>query len=398
MALGLLAISGFAQAQSSIYSGSQLFSQIGGTCSAGFNLKKTNGNSNEVFLVIAGHCYDVGWDIDLVLFSPYRREPIGEIDFSTGDAEVTNGIAYDLGLIHLSEDANPTGEVIYDTEFTPYVFGSPFTPLGERGTRLAITEILHTDDIQVGMEVCKTGARSGTTCGEVAELASNGIWISTMCVEPGDSGGAVFAPDRDNSSNLIGTAKALGVIRGHSTLGPSDTRQACEDQGLEGNATFTPLTSLDIAMGETYEVITNKVIITKRNAPEFSLDGDWGADNAQNIYLWSTNPDNINQQWIEIDRGDGYFSYQKFGTTHCIDGDKEGAQDQNIYLWDCKADNHNQHWLKVDVGDGAFKLVKRNSSDFAIDGGNGGSDEQNVELWNSSSTSQDLHWTITPVE
>ena len=219
-----------------------------------------------------------------------------------------------------------------------------------------------------------------------------------MCVDGGDSGGAVFAPDRDGSGNLIGTAKALGIVRGTSTSGPSDTRSACEDQGLDGNATFTPLTSLDVAMGESYDVATNKVIITKRNNTNFSLDGDWGAEDAQNVYLWATNPNNINQQWIEIDRGDGYYSYQKFGTTHCIDGDHGGARDQNIYLWSCKADNHNQHWLKVDVGGGAYQLVKRNAPDFAIDGGSGGALAQNVELWNSSATSQNLHWIITPVD
>ncbi|GAA0730223.1 hypothetical protein GCM10009430_41270 [Aquimarina litoralis] len=152
-----------------------------------------------------------------------------------------------------------------------------------------------------------------------------------------------------------------------------------------------------------FEIIDNSptttiVHITKRNAPGFALDGDHGGANGQNVYLWSENSSNVNQQWIEIDRGNGYYSYQKIGTNYCIDGDHDGANGQNVYLWNCAENNQNQHWLKVDVGDGAFQLVKRNASGFAINGGNAGSNAQNVNLYDSSNTSQNLHWIITPID
>lgn len=137
------------------------------------------------------------------------------------------------------------------------------------------------------------------------------------------------------------------------------------------------------------------VHITKRNAADFAIDGG-GADpvNGQNVYLWGQNTNNVNQQWIEISRGDGYYSYQKQGTNYCIDGGVNGANRQNVYLWVCSDNNQNQHWQKINTDSGFFKLIKRNASGFALDGGNGGANSQNIQLHNSSSTSHNLQWSI----
>ena len=140
------------------------------------------------------------------------------------------------------------------------------------------------------------------------------------------------------------------------------------------------------------------VHITKRNAPDFALDGNFGGENGQDLYLWSASENNVNQQWIEIDRGNGYYSYQKMGTDYCIDGGNGGESNQNVYLWDCGINNYNQHWEKVSTEDGAFKLVKRNASGFALDGDNGGANGQSVELYNSEVSSQNLEWVITPID
>ena len=139
------------------------------------------------------------------------------------------------------------------------------------------------------------------------------------------------------------------------------------------------------------------VHITKRNATGFAMDGNSGAENGQNIYLYDENERDANQQWAEVDRGGGYFSYQKKGTDFCIDGGRGGANKQNVYLWECGENNYNQHWQKTAVDGGAFKLIKRNASGFALDGGVGGANEQNIKLYDASVTSQNLHWFITPV-
>jgi len=139
------------------------------------------------------------------------------------------------------------------------------------------------------------------------------------------------------------------------------------------------------------------VHIRKRNATSFAIDGNHGGTNGQNIYLWSENESNQNQQWIEIDRGGGYYSYQKMGTNFCIDGNRGGENGQNVYLWGCNANNQNQHWQKVNAGGGAVRLVKRNAPGFALDGGNNGENRQNISLYDSSNSSQNLQWIITPI-
>ncbi|WP_108804231.1 RICIN domain-containing protein [Aquimarina sp. Aq107] len=143
---------------------------------------------------------------------------------------------------------------------------------------------------------------------------------------------------------------------------------------------------------------TTIVHIKKRNAPNFAIDGMGGGANGQNVYLWSANENNKNQQWIEIDRGNGYYSYQKVGTNYCIDGNNQGANRQNIYLWSCEENNQNQQWQKIAVGGGAYKLIKRNASGYAFDGGSNGTNGQNVQLYNSSSSSQNLQWIIAPID
>lgn len=139
------------------------------------------------------------------------------------------------------------------------------------------------------------------------------------------------------------------------------------------------------------------VHIRKRSAQAFAIDGAGGAQNGQSVYLWGQNQNNPNQQWVEIDRGNGYYSYQKQGTNHCLDGGKGGANRQDLYLWQCSANNQNQHWQKLSTNTGFFQLRKRNASGFAIDGGSNGANGQNVSLYDSSNPSHNLQWSITPI-
>ncbi|MFC7338221.1 RICIN domain-containing protein [Haloferula chungangensis] len=175
------------------------------------------------------------------------------------------------------------------------------------------------------------------------------------------------------------------------------------------NLTSYPLLLTSASSGTTgssYGAITNNgsnnnvtnanrvVTIAKRSALGYGIDGGNGAANGQNVYLWGYNANNVNQQWQEIDRGNGYYTYQKQGTSYSIDGGNGGADRQNVYLWSTGPSNYNQHWQKVDKGGGYFQLRKRNSSGFAINGGSGGTNGQNVNLYNSSSSSHNLQWRI----
>ncbi|MGJ8641589.1 MAG: RICIN domain-containing protein [Opitutaceae bacterium] len=136
------------------------------------------------------------------------------------------------------------------------------------------------------------------------------------------------------------------------------------------------------------------VMIRKRNSLGYALDGSGQSSNGQNVYLWGYNSNNANQQWVEIDQGNGYYSYQKLGTNYSLDGGNGGANNQNVYLWKSNNNNYNQHWQKVDMGGGYIQLRKRNSTGFGINGGSGGANGQNVNLYNSGHSSHNLQWQV----
>ena len=115
------------------------------------------------------------------------------------------------------------------------------------------------------------------------------------------------------------------------------------------------------------------------------------------MYLFQQNSNNVNQQWIEINRGNGFYSYRKQDTSHCLDGGANGAQGQNVYLWVCRDNNQNQHWQKINAGSGFVRLLKRNASGFVLDGANNNANFASIKLFDASSQNRNLEWRIDPV-
>lgn len=138
------------------------------------------------------------------------------------------------------------------------------------------------------------------------------------------------------------------------------------------------------------------VTLRKSNTSNYALDGGNGGGNNQNVNLWSYNQNNVNQQWVEIDRGGEFYSYKKKDTNFCIDGGSGGANGNNVKLWTCSETNNNQQFKKVNVS-GNFRLQKRNASGYSIDGRSGGSNGQNVHMWSSDSNNGNQLWIITQV-
>ena len=136
------------------------------------------------------------------------------------------------------------------------------------------------------------------------------------------------------------------------------------------------------------------VQLRKRNASNFAIDGNVGGKDGQNVYLYSQSSGNVNQQWEEISRGNGYYTYKKRNTNFCLDGGSGGANGQNVYLWTCNSGNQNQHWKKVSMGSNNYRLEKRNAPGFSIDGNVGGANGQNLYLWASSNSNQNQHWSF----
>jgi uncharacterized protein YjdB len=158
------------------------------------------------------------------------------------------------------------------------------------------------------------------------------------------------------------------------------------------DGSFTDISSIVVTTAPTGQTLVH---MKKRNAIGFAIDGNTGGAVGQKVYLWTQNVANANQQWNEISRDGGYYSYQKANTTFCLDGNSGGANGQLVTLGTCTDTNQNQQWKKVDVGSSSYRLEKRNASGFSIDGGVGGALRQDVYLWKSDSANQNQHWTFT---
>ncbi len=123
----------------------------------------------------------------------------------------------------------------------------------------------------------------------------------------------------------------------------------------------------------------------------FAVDGNRGAIEGQQLYLWQADLSNVNQQWVEASVGDGYFSYQKQNTALCIDGGQGGSLRQPVTLETCIAVDQNQHWEKISTSNGSFRLEKR-GTDFSIDGNRNGTNAQAMYLWSSDDNNVNQQW------
>lgn len=162
--------------------------------------------------------------------------------------------------------------------------------------------------------------------------------------------------------------------------------------GTAGAQPSPAIREIDVIGEPSREV--NVVQIRKRNALGYTINGANGAADGQNITLWAYINGHPNLSWEEIDRGNGYYSYQKYATDFSITGGDGGARHQNVFLVRTDASDLNQQWRKVSMGNGYFQLQKRSDTGFALNGGNGGARGQNVTLWPARSTSHNLQWLI----
>lgn len=81
------------------------------------------------------------------------------------------------------------------------------------------------------------------------------------------------------------------------------------------------------------------------------------------IPLYST-PSGENSEWVQVDLGNGYYAYKKFGTNLVLDG-----TETQIKLKPFNIDNENQQWKQIRADFRHFFLEKRNTPGYVIDGG-----------------------------
>lgn len=210
-------------------------------CSLGFAGHSSSGASEEL---TAGHCL-AGLSSSWILAAIVNQADSGVFGDSgvggssnpistkignpaSGSAKFGSG--YDASLIKLSSGAVPHDDV--------YNWGGDSSSPAAEGTPIVIRD---SHAVVPGEALCKSGSRTGWTCGQAMDWGSqvggvigdettepivgegnktqqvNEI-LSTLCIVPGDSGGAV-----------VDGAYALGVVSASNSLDDSDPVVACDD-------------------------------------------------------------------------------------------------------------------------------------------------------------------------
>ncbi|MEB3020260.1 S1 family peptidase [Mycolicibacter sp. MYC098] len=150
-----------------------------GSCTAGF---ATQGADGGYYLLTSGHC-DMH---DGSQWTDVFDTPLGRIA-----ASEDNGADQDAAIIRLDPAVG--------------------VPNGSVGGRYPVRDVLTAEQIRPGMTLCKIGAMTGETCGEVTAVDGNVIETRVFSTL-GDSGSPGFVINPD------GTASAVGILMG----GPED--------------------------------------------------------------------------------------------------------------------------------------------------------------------------------
>ncbi|GAA3509845.1 hypothetical protein GCM10022393_23470 [Aquimarina addita] len=304
---------------------------------------------------------------------------------SVDNCVIKNNTFYNNGVANTSNDYEVFLQNSKNNQFYNNIV---YIGANARGIVSAVDKVVENFTMDYNLFYRADGTRTDLVISAGSALSGN---TNSQFGDPGFSGELNIS----NSSRAANTGNpATTILSGELDRNGGIRKQSSRvDIGAqESNSTqSSPTPNFN---GDTIE---SDIVVTMRkgNATGFGIDGNNGGANGQNMYLWSYDANNMNQQWIEIDRGSGYYSYQKQNTNYCIDGGNGGGNGQNVYLWTCSANNQNQHWRKVDIGNGTYRLEKRNAPGFSIDGGQGGTNRQNVYLWSSNSANQNQQWQFT---
>lgn len=145
------------------------------SCTAGFAAQGAEG----FYLLTSGHC-----------------------DAHDG-AEWTFGDDAPLGQITVSEkddDANlDAALILLEPELGP--------PVGNIAGGYVVSGFLDGSQLEIGMPICKVGATSGETCGEITAVDGDEVETSVFSLH-GDSGSPGFVKNPD------GTVSAVGILSG----------------------------------------------------------------------------------------------------------------------------------------------------------------------------------------
>ena len=183
--------------QTQAFYGGQAILHGGSRCSAGFNTRSGSGRN---YLLTAGHCTNLGGT-----WTTSGGQTIGPVAASSFPGN-------DFGAIRISNPASldPRGGVLEDGAFQ---------------------DITGASRVMVNSTACKTGSTTGTTCGRVqaynvtvryAQGTVSGLTRTSICTQPGDSGGAMFAGSQAQGITSGGTVGSCSQSGFQSFFQPAD--------------------------------------------------------------------------------------------------------------------------------------------------------------------------------
>jgi len=162
----------------------------GPVCTAGFMAESRH--DGLLYMMTAGHCQG----------SSHRNNPGSEPTYAATD---TSGASLVIGEAH-NHEFGPSDAAIAHVANEKALLPQPWVYVrASAGTTRNEQYPIARDGFSVlGMRICKTGKTTGTTCGEVADLALTftyntvGVTVRNMgsytaCASGGDSGGPVYA-------------------------------------------------------------------------------------------------------------------------------------------------------------------------------------------------------------
>ena len=183
--------------QTEAFYGGQAILHGGSRCSAGFNTRSGSGRN---YLLTAGHCTNLGGT-----WTTSGGQTIGPVAASSFPGN-------DFGAIRISNPASldPRGGVLNNGAFQ---------------------DITGASRVMVNSTACKTGSTTGTTCGRVqaysvtvryAQGTVSGLTRTSICTQPGDSGGAMFAGSQAQGITSGGTVGSCSQSGFQSFFQPAD--------------------------------------------------------------------------------------------------------------------------------------------------------------------------------
>jgi hypothetical protein len=206
---GLIVCQSRKECPPNLRSGMETIAQSGTLCSTAFNVSYQSGGKTLDGILSAAHCGDPDAD----LFD-------GRAHFNAG-----------YGKVVFEEQAGRVDGELHSVEgqyegIAPWSAKAPWIYIDDSERRAKVIDAGSYNGLPVGAKVCKSGIKTGKTCGKVLSktfspsYVANGmdfVW-ATFCSKSGDSGAGVYRPFGRRVKDAKPAYQAQGIVSGGSNV------------------------------------------------------------------------------------------------------------------------------------------------------------------------------------